>query len=191
MKDTAMFRTIASALSVVVVTAGIWSSNVQADVKFEGGLCRIVIDLPNDRWTLNRSKESTRRGYIRATIGDSHSVANIRLEAEAKWRHQQYASIDEWFEGRILPRRLERYSSDYGYDILSTKKSDANLASGEAVKVVEYYLDINDNSRNVRFAYFPDREDTHWHSVFVFNSGVYRDQDRAFKEILKGISLRR
>ncbi len=186
-----MPRTISTAMATVIFALGVASSHAQAAAKFEGEECLVSIDIPDDRWTLTKARENTRRGWVRVFIRDSNRIANVRLGAEARRRHYQYATIDAWFEDRILKRLLEQYWGDYDHSILSTKKSTATLGSGEVVKVVEYYLDINDNSRNLRFAYFPNSKGTHWHFVQVYKSGVDRDLDKPFRKIIKGISLRR
>ena len=183
-----MPRTTYSAIVIVILAMGMLSSNARAAAKFASELSQIEIALPGDRWSLRKSDERDRGERVRAWITDSENVANIFfLEIR---RQGRYATIDEWLEKRVIPRWLKKYGKD-DYTVQSKDKGEATLGSGQRVKIVKYSLLIHDNNyRDVRFAYFTNGEGTRWSYLFVSNKGKDRDQEDAFREIMKGITLR-
>ncbi len=173
-----------------MLAMGMMSSVAHAAVKFESELCRVSINLPDDRWTVNRVKENARRGRVKVFIRDWQRLANFEMRAEARRDHPQYATIDEWVERRMAPRRLEKYGKD-DYTVELQERGEAMLGSGQRVRVVKYSLIIEDRLyRNVRIAYFPNRDGTHWHFVFVYNTLRDSNLDSPFQKIMKGFTLR-
>ena len=183
-----MPRTIYSAIVIVMFAMGMLSSNAQAAAEFTSELSQIEITLPGDRWTLRKSDERDRGERVRAWFVDSEDVANFFfIEVH---RLSRYNTIDEWLEKRAIPRWLKKYGKD-DYTVQSKDKGEATLGSGQRVKIVKYSLLIHDNfSREVRFAYFTNGEGTRWSYLFVSNKGKDQDQEKAFQEIMKGITLR-
>ncbi len=183
-----MPRTTYSAIVIVMLAMGMLSSNAQAAAKFTSELSQIEINLTGDRWTLTKSDERDRGERVRAWFRDSEDVGNFFfLEIRRRGR---YATIDEWLAKRVIPRWLKRYGKD-DYTVQSKDKGQATLDSGQRVKIVKYSLLIHDNNfREVRFAYFTNGEGTRWSYLFVSNFGADRDQEDAFREIMKGITLR-
>jgi len=162
-----------------------------------GELTQVEINLPGNRWTLSRSKKNLARGWVKAWFKDSKGVANIYFVEGLRQYQHRYDTIDEWFEKDVGLNILEKYGKG-NYDVLSEARSEATLGSGQRVKTVSYFLLIRDKSRrNVRFAYFPNQDETRWSIIFVCNSGVdqnqddaFQNQDDAFQKIMNGISLR-
>ena len=183
-----MPRTIYSAIVIVILAMGMFSSNAQAAAKFTSDLSQVEINLTGDRWTLSKSDERSRSERVRVWIRDSHEVANIFFVELL--RLGRYDTIDEWIEERVIPARLKIYGED-NYAVRSKKKGEAKLGSGQIVKTAAYSLTIHgEYFRDVLFAYFPNQEGTRWSIMFVYNSGVDRNQEDAFREIMKGITLR-
>lgn len=176
----------------ILAVASAPSQSVQAAEKFVSELSQVGIDLSDDRWTLVKSKENWRRQWVRASFRDSLSIANVFWLEGLRVYQRKYETIDEWFEKKIAPRFLDKYSRSLDYAIVSKEKGQATLGSGERVTIVKYVIliEINGEYRNVRFAYFPNKNGRRWSFVFVTNRGADLNQDDAFQKVMKGITLR-
>jgi hypothetical protein len=137
---------------------------------------RIDIALPGDRW--REAGRKFRDTYIELVLRDKENRANVvaaSVNSKSKW-FSEYADIDAWVEGTVIPNRLRTFSEGNTFSGGSRyETATLTLASGQTVPARLYDLSIAGNRRIIGFAYWQTGTDADliWHWVSVSNFGKF------------------